>query len=114
MSAPHLRVQREEWRDAWLAGEAGEAQAAMEEALEAPAAWDPAPAAWSVEADDDAIFGGGSGADGAHATRLAWKVRSRTLKWHRNVCSAVSSAQSTEHAVLTLRAPTTSGWQPLI
>ncbi len=68
-------AQREEWRDAWLAGEAGEAQAVAEEALEAPGAWDPAPAAWLMDADDDAaVFGGGSGPDGADATRPAWQV----------------------------------------
>ena len=68
-----LVAQREEWRDAWLAGEAGEAQAVAEGALEAPGAWDPAPATWLMDSDDDALFGN-SGQDGARATRPAWQV----------------------------------------
>ena len=90
-----LSAQREEWRDAWLAGEAGEAEAVAEEALEAPGAWDPAPAAWLMDADDDAVFGDASGPNGAHATRPAWQVRSSTNP-HRSAehmpCRKVRSA----------------------
>lgn len=32
-------LQREEWRDAWLSAEAGEAESALEEALDSDDAW---------------------------------------------------------------------------
>jgi len=80
-------AQREGWRDAWLAGEAGEAQAVAEEALEAPGAWDPAPAAWLMDADaDDAVFGGASGPDGADAARPAWQVGFTPSLQHLHTC----------------------------
>lgn len=36
-----------EWREAWLAAERSEAEAAVQEALDAPSAWSPAHAAWA-------------------------------------------------------------------
>ena len=81
MHGAGLLLQREEWQDAWLAHEAGEAQATAEEALEAAGAWEPAPSALLMDADDDAVFGVRVGQRSA-AGRPAWQViTAMTFAW---------------------------------
>ena len=85
-------LQREEWQDAWLAHEAGEAQATVEEALKAPGAWEPAPSAWLTDADDPAVFGVDAGTADA-ASGPAWQVTSLTLSG----CNARMIAAANPH-----------------